>query len=142
AVALSGPVSGAVGDPVNIHFRDFGILQGSISRVIDFGFVADLLATDDERNRMAAKIRWLKKHYVADVPDKREHRRMLPRSPRSSLLLADGSVLDCFIIDMSSSGVAVSADFTPRIGQPLAVGRAVGRVKRLLEIGFAVQFTR
>ncbi len=46
----------------------------------------------------------------------------------------------CFIIDMSPSGVAVSADYTPTIGQPLAIGRAVGRVARHLEVGFAVKF--
>jgi hypothetical protein len=102
--------------------------------------VADLLATNEERQRIAAKIRWLRKHTAAAAPDQRQHQRMLPRTPRSSLLLGDGTRIDCFIIDMSSSGAAVSADFEPAIGQPLAVGRAVGRVVRYLELGFAVQF--
>jgi hypothetical protein len=140
SVALQGPVSGVVGEPVNIHFSDFGILQANISRVVEFGFVADLLATSEDRQRIAAKIRWLRKHSAAAAPDQRQHKRMLPRSPRSSLLLGDGTRLDCFIIDMSSSGVAVSADYEPSIGQPLAIGRAVGRVVRHLELGFAVQF--
>jgi hypothetical protein len=140
SVAISAPVSGVVGEPVNIHFPDFGILQASISRVIEFGFVADLLATTEERQRIAAKIRWLRKHTAAAAPDQRQHKRRLPRSPRSTLLLGDGTRLDCFIIDMSSSGVAVSADYAPGIGQPLAIGRAVGRVVRHLELGFAVQF--
>jgi hypothetical protein len=140
SVALDAPVPGSIGEAVNIHFQDFGILQGNIARMLEFGFVADLLATDEEQLRIAAKIRWLRKRTSTAVPDQRQHRRMLPRSPRSSLLLADGRRLDCFIIDMSVSGVAVSADHTPRLGQVLAVGRAVGRVVRFLETGFAVHF--
>ena len=140
SVALSAPVSGVVGEPVNIHFQEFGILQANVSRVIEFGFIAELIATDDERERIAAKIRWLRKHTAAAAPDQRQHPRTLPRSPRSSLLLSDGTRLECFIIDMSSSGCAVSADYEPEVGQALAVGRAVGRVVRRLELGFAVQF--
>ena len=139
-VVLSAPVSGDVGDPVNIHFSDFGILQANISRVIDFGFVADLLASDDDRALIAAKIRWLRKHVTSSVVDHRQHKRSLPRNPRSSLILNDGSKRDCFIIDMSPSGAAVSAEYAPQFDEALAVGRAVGRVVRHLELGFAVRF--
>jgi hypothetical protein len=54
--------------------------------------------------------------------------------------LADGTVHDCFIIDMSVSGVAVSAQLQPPIGMPLAIGACIGRVVRLLPDGFAVKF--
>jgi hypothetical protein len=54
--------------------------------------------------------------------------------------LADGSVHSCFIIDMSVSGVAVSAQPQPPIGMPLAIGACIGRVVRLLPDGFAVKF--
>jgi hypothetical protein len=47
---------------------------------------------------------------------------------------------NCFVIDMSPSGAAVSADVQPPVGTPLAVGACVGRVVRHLELGFAVQF--
>jgi hypothetical protein len=54
--------------------------------------------------------------------------------------LADGSVHGCFVIDMSVSGVAVSAPLEPQIGTPLAVGSCIGRVVRLLPDGFAIKF--
>jgi hypothetical protein len=54
--------------------------------------------------------------------------------------LADGTVHSCFIIDMSVSGVAVSAQLQPPIGMPLAIGACIGRVVRLLPDGFAVKF--
>jgi hypothetical protein len=47
---------------------------------------------------------------------------------------------NCFIIDMSVSGAAVSADVQPEVGTPLAVGACIGRVVRHLELGFAVKF--
>ena len=53
---------------------------------------------------------------------------------------ADGSVLACFVIDLSVSGAAVSADVVPQIGTVLAVGKVVGRVARYLPGGFAVEF--
>jgi len=55
-------------------------------------------------------------------------------------LLADGTVRTCFIIDVSVTGAAVSTDFVPEIGTVLAVGKAVGRVSRHFDGGFAVQF--
>ena len=57
------------------------------------------------------------------------------------LILADGTVHDCFIIDISSSSAGISAEIEPPpIGTPLAIGACVGRVIRVLETGFAVKF--
>jgi hypothetical protein len=54
--------------------------------------------------------------------------------------MADGTIRSCFVIDMSVSGAAVSAEVQPPIGMPLAIGACVGRVVRLLPDGFAVKF--
>jgi hypothetical protein len=64
----------------------------------------------------------------------------MPREPRSAVVLGNGDVLPCLVIDISASGAAVSADLDPQLGEPLAIGRVVGRVVRKLEVGFAVQF--
>ena len=68
------------------------------------------------------------------------HKRIIPKRPHSTVLLADGRVLGCFVIDMSVSGVAVSADINPKLGQVLAVGKIIGRVVRIFPEGFAVCF--
>ena len=44
------------------------------------------------------------------------------------------------VIDLSSSGAAISVDYKPQIGEPLALGTALCRVVRQLDVGFAVQF--
>lgn len=139
-LTLSAPVSGEAGELVAFYFKDFGLLRGTVTRQLEFGFVADIAASEEEQARMAATIDWLRKKRTQLVSDHREHPRLPPRDPRSTLVLADGSVRDCFIIDMSQSGVAVSVDYTPEIGQVLAVGRVIGRVVRRLDEGFAVQF--
>jgi hypothetical protein len=100
----------------------------------------DIAASQEERARLGAKIDWIKKKFHNAAPDKREHKRMLPRNPRSGLILPSGAKMDCFIIDMSRSGVAISADLNPEIGTPLAIGGVIGRVVRHLDVGFAVKF--
>jgi hypothetical protein len=135
-----GPVVGKIGEQVTSHFNEFGILRGRVIRCLPSGFVTDLQMSDEDRDKLGAKIEWQKKHLHAQVPDKREHRRILPRDPRTTIVLADGTRIPCFVIDVSQSGVAVSADFWPELGTPMAVGRLVGRVVRYLDVGFALQF--
>lgn len=134
------PVIGKVGEGVAAHFEEFGLLRGKIKRQLTAGFAMDIDVEEGERNKLAAKITWQKKYALNQMPDRREHKRTIPRDPRTHLTLGDGAQLPCFIIDLSPSGVAVSADVQPEIGTPLAVGRVVGRVVRYLDVGFAVQF--
>lgn len=135
-----GPVVGREGETVSSHFDEFGLIRGRITRRLPSGFVTDIKMSDNDRDKLGAKIEWHKKHVLAQVPDKREHKRFQPRDPRSMITLGDGTRIPCFIIDVSQSGVAVSAHFWPEVGTPLAVGKLVGRVVRSLEVGFALQF--
>ncbi len=135
-----GPVVGKINELVTANFDTFGMLRGRISRRLPSGFVMDLILTDAERDKLGAKIIWQRKHVYEQVPDKREHKRILPRDPRTVLTLADGTCIPCFVIDISQSGVAVSANIWPEIGTPMAVGKLVGRVVRNLDVGFALQF--
>lgn len=135
-----GPVVGELGELITAHFDDFGIQRGHVARKMSSGFALDLQLTAAERDKLGDKIVWQKKRVFERVPDKREHKRILPRDPRTLITLADGTRIPCFIIDVSQSGVAVSAPMSPKLGMPMAVGRLVGRVVRLLDVGFALQF--
>lgn len=139
AVVLA-PVVGNLGEKVTANFQDLGLVRGTIARFIEGGFALAVEASVEERSRLAARIDWFRRKRELSLPDQREHRRFLPRNPRSTLTLASGKSLTCFIINMSISGVAISADLSPRLGAPLAVGRVVGRVVRQLDVGFAVKF--
>jgi hypothetical protein len=140
AVVVSAPVIGEVGERVIAHIGEFGRLEGKICRLLDRGFVMTIMATEEERARLAKKVLWLERHKNFEAPECREHGRIVPEDPHSTLILADGRRLTCLVIDMSVSGAAVSADLAPEIGMPLALGRVIGRVVRRFDEGFALQF--
>jgi len=141
-IVLVAPVIGDVGEKIIVQSDELGELTGPLVEVADRGFRLNIEATDDERRILARKLKWLEKHHVGEAHNRRKHKRVVPREPLSTLILADGSTPACFIIDMSPTGAAVSADIIPMIGMPLAIGKVIGRVVRHLPNGFAVRFVR
>jgi hypothetical protein len=139
-MTLLAPAKGAIGERVITHCHEFGKLEGSIIRVLDSGFVISIAAKGDERAKLAAKIDWYERNKNHDLAESRGHKRIIPKNPHSTLILADNSEMACLVIDVSISGVAVSADSKPEIGTQLTVGKIVGRVVRHFADGFAVQF--
>lgn len=139
-MVASAPVVGDTGEELSASFGPFGLLRGRVERLIEGGFAAAIEAEEAERLLLAKRIAWYKKRTFNGLSDKRQHRRVMPRDPRSVLVFADGWTVECLIIDMSRSGAAVSADVQPPIGTPLAVGTVVSRVVCWLEVGFAVRF--
>jgi hypothetical protein len=139
-IALAAPVRGKAGLRVIADIEQLGRVKGSIVRVFRLGFAMYIAASNRERDMLAAKIDWIGRHKDFEVPDNRTHVRFIPRRPHSRLALADGSILPCFIVDISVSGASVSADIMPEIGTVLAVGSVVGRVVRFVPGGFAVRF--
>jgi hypothetical protein len=137
------PVVGKVGDRLTSYFRDFGKFDGRISDTMTGGFLVELEMTGSVRQKFANKLIWLeKKQKNPNIRDVRKEARIIPESPHSTLTLMDGTVDRCFVVDMSVSGVAVSAEVQPPIGMPLAVGACIGRVVRHLPDGFAVKFVQ
>jgi hypothetical protein len=135
------PVIGKVGDRISSYFGDFGKLDGRISETVSDGFLVELAMDRAMREKLSDKLTWLEKRQKdPSVRDVREQTRIIPANSYSTLTFADGTTRNCFVIDVSVSGVAVSADVQPEIGMPLAVGACVGRVVRIFPEGFAVKF--
>ncbi len=139
-MTLIVPVMGRKGADLTVVCEEFGPLEGTVSRATGLGFTMKIKATDEERAKLADKISWHEKFQRQQTKDNRKHKRIVPGNPLSSLLLADGSSQRCFVIDMSVSGVAVSAEVMPELRTPLAVGKVVGRVVRHVAGGFAIEF--
>jgi hypothetical protein len=135
------PVVGRISDQLTAYFRDFGKLDGCISDTRPGCFLLELDMTFSVRQRFANKLTWLEeKQKDPDISELRKDARMIPANPHSTLALADGTFHECSVVDISISGVAVTAPVQPEIGTPLAVGTCVGRVIRLFPDGFAVKF--
>jgi hypothetical protein len=139
---VEAPVVGKVGDSFTSYFQDFGNLEGTISDTTTRGLLLELEMTQSMRAKLAEKLTWLekKKKDPRSVRDVRKNPRFVPKASQSTLTLADGTVHGCFIIDVSLSGVAVSAQIQPPIGTPLAIGACIGRVNRHMPDGFAIKF--
>jgi hypothetical protein len=137
---ISVPVTGDIGDPVLVQVDRLGEMRGLVARRTRVGFVMSISATQPERAKLKVKIDWFQKSRARKVVNKRTHDRFTPSNPHSTLIFGDGSTLRCFVVDMSSSGAAVSADVMPNAGTPLALGTVVGRVVRHLPNGFAIRF--
>jgi hypothetical protein len=105
----------------NSYFGDFGKLDGVISETFAGGFLLELEMPGSMRAKFAKKLTGLeaKHRNPHGIPDVRRNARIVPAIPHSTLILADGSTRNCFVIDMSASGVAISADVQPPIGMPL-----------------------
>jgi hypothetical protein len=140
AIALAAPTRGHLGERAFANVEHLGKFKGSIVRMLDGGFVMSVVATDDERTKLAAKIDWFEQFKNFDVADQRADSRFVPQNPRSRIVFADGGSEDCFVLDLSVSGAAISSQTIPEIGTVLALATIVGRVVRHFDGGFAVCF--
>jgi hypothetical protein len=139
-VVLEAPVKGQVGETLALKLDTLGLLKAQILRLYSNGFAATLILNEKEVETLAGRVDWLKQHFLKSLPDRRDGKRWLPRDSHSSLILADRQEIECFVIDVSTTGVAISADHTPELGHPIVVGAVLGRVIRRFDSGFAVQF--
>lgn len=142
AVDILAPVRGEIGETVRLKLDDLNIISGKIIRIKSNGFVINIVATDRDREKLAARIDWIKKRMFRTVRDNRKHKRRMLPNPRTGITLEDGSTIECFVIDTSLSGAAVSADIQPEIGTRLALGGVIGVVRRSLEVGFVIKFEK
>jgi PilZ domain len=141
-MAVIGPVSGVAGERVVAYIDHVGRLEGTIVRVLPNGFAMSIAATPRKRDKLAAQLTWLANRQILGLPEDRRHDRIVPRNPRSTMVMPDGSAVLCRIIDMSLSGAAVASDQLPDVGTLITLGKTPSRVVRHIENGFAVEFTR
>ncbi len=139
-LCVEGPVRGRIGEHVRAWIEHFDVLNGIITEVQHRSFRIRLRMSPKAREKLAGKITWVRRHILENLPDQRANLRLPMPDIEPVVILGDGTIHDCFVIDVSESGAAVSADLELDTGTRCAVGCIVGTVVRQLETGFAVKF--
>ena len=143
-IAIVAPVSGNPGERVIAYVDHLGRLEGKIARALENGFAMTIEATLRKRDKLAAQLTWLANRHILNLPEDRRHGRFIPRKAMARLILPNGNNVTCRVIDLSESGaaIAISPELRPVVGAMVTVGKAMGRVVRHIEDGFAIEFTR
>lgn len=137
AITFEASITAAVGDWVIARFEHLGRFEGPILQVAKRTVSMRIVATQQDREKVAAKLAWFEDGSRAE---RRRFERFVPDEPHSMLSLATGQTLPCTVVDYSISGAAVLADVAPAKGTALKIAKVVGEVVRHFDGGFAVNF--
>lgn len=138
-MALLAPVSGEPGERVVTYLANFGRLEGTVARNFQGGFAVQITASAQKRERIANLLTSYTNRESLDA-EERDHERFAPRITAQKLILPNGDVLDCRVIDVSLSGASMAIAVKPPLESVVILGRLRGRVVRHHDQGVAIQF--
>ena len=139
-VRLTCAVKGELGERVVLYLELIGRIEGVVARHTPGGFAVQLAATPRKRDKLASQLTWLANRELLGLPESRSHERIVPDKPGVMLKLENGREIPARLIDISLSGAAISCTATPPMGSLVTVGSTPGRLVRVFEGGFGVQF--
>jgi hypothetical protein len=104
-----------VGEKLIVYLMHLGGLEGSVVRRTNDGFAMSITATQRKRDNFAARIQLLMARNDLAESDER----MSPRTPTTgmgTMMLADGTVLECPMLDVTGSGISIVTPIKPMVG--------------------------
>lgn len=128
------------GERIVAYLDNLGRIEGVVVRSFDGGFAVRILASLYKRERIANLLTWLVNQKALGLGEERKHERVVPRINASKLILPNGEVHNCRVIDVSLSGASVACTVKPPEGTVVILGRMRGRVVRHHDQGMAIQF--
>ncbi len=137
--AMTTPATLTVGEHIIVYLLHLGGLEGNVVRRLDDGFAMSITATQRKREKLGAQILRLSSH--DEIPEAEE--REFPRAPAneiSILMLADGTALECPMLDVSDCGASIVTPIRPPLGTELIFASQRAVVVRHHEEGIAVEF--
>jgi hypothetical protein len=139
-MALLAPVICDEGERIVSYLDNLGRIEGVVVRPFEGGFAVRILASLYKRERIANLLTWLINQKSLGLGEERKHERIVPRVSTSKLILPNGEVHNCRIIDVSLSGASVACSVKPPIDTVVILGRMRGRIVRHHDQGIALQF--
>ncbi len=139
-MAMLAPLPCNIGERIVAYLDNLGRIEGIVVRCFDGGFGVRIVASLYKRERIANLLTWLINQKALGLGEERKHERVVPRINASKLILPNGEVHNCRVIDVSLSGASVACTVKPPAGTVVVLGRMRGRVVRHHEQGIALQF--
>jgi hypothetical protein len=139
-MAMVAPVKCGDGERIVAYLDNLGRIEGVVVRSFEGGFGVRILASLYKRERIANLLTWLINQNALGLGEERKHDRIVPRINASKLIMPNGDVHNCRVIDVSLSGASVACTIKPPLGTMVILGRMRGRVVRHHEQGMAIQF--
>ena len=139
-MAMIAPVSVKDGERIVAYLDNLGRIEGIVVRSFEGGFAVRILASLYKRERIANLLTWLINQKSLGLGEERKHERIVPRINASKLIMPNGDVHNCRVIDVSLSGASVACTVKPPLGTMVILGRMRGRVVRHHDLGIALQF--
>lgn len=138
-IALATTQRPPKGTSVIVYVKEIGRLEGMVVRHIAKGFAAAFDIKQVQRDRLMEKLTvHINRDRFGNL-DIREHVRMAS-DQEAKLILQDGTVIACRVLDMSFGGVSLATKIVPPLGERVMIGRMRGRVVRHHEHGIGVAF--
>ncbi len=139
-VALRAEIDPTVDEAVTVALPQIGLLRGRVARVFAGGFAVAFEQGRAQRERVASYLTWVVASRLDPELEERAFERIVPFRRVVAISVAGKPTVAARIVDMSRSGVALTATATVSLGDPVTVGGTRAFVVRLLEGGFAARF--
>lgn len=125
--------------PIVLYIDGFGRFEGSVTRCEASNVCVRFNCTPLKRERIAEQLTLFLNKNIVDGSALRRHERA-PAKGFTRFTRADGQLVRCEVLDLSTSGVSVKSDVRPPIGEYILIGQMAGRVARHHETGVGIEF--
>jgi hypothetical protein len=125
--------------PVILYVDGFGRFEGEVSRCDGTTVAVSFNCTALKKARIAEQLTLFLNRALVDGAVLRRHERA-PAKGLTRFTRADGQVVSCEVLDLSTSGVLVKSDVRPPLGEYVLIGQLAGRVARHHETGVGIEF--
>lgn len=124
---------------VVLYVDGFGRFEGTVVRPQGGGFGVRFNCSPLKRERIAEQLMLFLNKTLVDSTVMRRHERA-PTKGFTRFTRADGQLVRCEVLDLSTSGVSVKTDIRPPIGEYVLIGQMAGRIARHHESGIGIEF--
>lgn len=135
---LKSDIQPEMGALVIVYVQDIGRLEGEVVRQMPDGFAISFKFAEKLRERVVEKLTCKINAALTGVEQRASVRQ--ETDEKAHLMLADGSEIECRVLDMSLGGLSLAVSLRPPVGEIIHIGKMRGRVVRHHEQGIGVAF--